>query len=82
MEDIRTRLGAIPGIERVTWSTIPLLGAGVSSILYWQGEGYDRPEQVDLFKVGPDFFATMDIPLVTGRDVIVDDCRQGTRACG
>jgi predicted permease len=80
VEDIRTRLGAVPGIERVTWSSIPLLGAGVTSVIYWQGEGFTSGEQVDQFKVGPGFFGTMGIPLVTGRDVGVDDCREGTQS--
>jgi predicted permease len=81
LDAVRARLGALPGVERVTWSSLPLLGGGVRSGILRRGDGdHATSDQVDWLTVGPGFFATLGIPLVAGRDVDASDCRNGTQS--
>ena len=75
VDEVHARLGALAGIERVTWSSKPLLGAGYTSSFFWD-EDRKAGDQVDLLTVGPGFFATLGIALVEGRDVDANDCRK------
>ncbi len=72
--EIRERLASVPGVQAVSMMRLPLLGAntGLSSV-YVPGyvptsqEGQSRMWVIDE-GVGPHFFATMQMPLVEGRD--------------
>jgi predicted permease len=65
---LRDRLAALPGVKSVTYSQEALLSNSLSSGDY-QIEG--RPDRktvhMNILDVGPDFFHTMGIPLLTGR---------------
>jgi predicted permease len=77
--DLQLRLGSIPGVRRATISNSPLVGEGTWSspvVLMGQpaptnppdGHGsLGRGQYTHVLTVGPDFFATMQIPLVAGR---------------
>ncbi|HEX8028842.1 MAG TPA: ABC transporter permease [Vicinamibacterales bacterium] len=71
------RLRAIPGVESVTLSRrVPLgfMGGGFSDVTV---EGHspsdDDPQGVSLNNVGPDYAATLKIPVVAGRDLSTGD---------
>jgi predicted permease len=70
IDDITTRLKAIAGVRAVGVSSIPLLANSVNSTgIFRQGRTY-APRQIDginNMRVSPDYFATMEMPLVAGR---------------
>jgi predicted permease len=65
------RLRAIPGVTVATWSRVPAI-AGSSSGGNVTVEGYkprnDDDAQSSLNEIGPDYFRTLGIALVTGRE--------------
>jgi len=63
--NLRQRLAALPGVIAVTYSSDALLSDSSSSSGY-QLEGRHRIH-VNLLDIGPDFFETMDIPMLAGR---------------
>ncbi len=71
VERIRKSIEALPGVRAVSASEIPML-AGSNSTSNITVEGYNAQEdedmQVDQNSVGPDFLATMGIPLLNGRE--------------
>jgi predicted permease len=71
------RVRALPGVESVSLSRrIPLgfIGGGFSDVTVEGHTVSDRdPQGVGLNNVGPDYAATMKIPLVAGRDLSVSD---------
>jgi len=70
VDSITTRLGAIPGVRAVGVSTVALLSNGASSTsIFRQGRSYS-PRQFDsinVLAISPDYFKTMEMPLVSGR---------------
>jgi len=65
---LRSEFAAIPGVRNVTLSDSPLLGAGLSGTgISVGGELFKRSSTV--LTVGPDFFTTMQIPLLRGRAI-------------
>jgi predicted permease len=71
------RVRSMPGVESVSLSRrIPLgfIGGSYSDITVdGHTESDDDPRGVGLNYVGPDYAATLQIPLVVGRDLSVDD---------
>jgi predicted permease len=71
VERIRKSIEPLPGVRAVSASEIPML-AGSNSTSNITVEGYkaqeDEDMQVDQNSVGPDFLATMGIPLLNGRE--------------
>ena len=72
---LRQEFAAIPGVRSVTLSDSPLLGSG------WSGTGVrtsstEVPRTSYVLTIGPDFFSTMQIPLLRGRGIEARD-RQG-----
>jgi predicted permease len=71
VERIRKSIEPLPGVRAVSTSEIPML-AGSNSTSNITVEGYNAQEdedmQVDQNSVGPDFLATMGIPLLNGRE--------------
>ena len=70
IDAITARLEAIPGVRAVGVSTVPLLSNSVSSTsIFRQGRSY-APRQFDsinVLAISPDYFKTMEMPLVSGR---------------
>jgi predicted permease len=69
--DIATRLQGVAGVRAVGVSSVPLLANNVSSTgIFRPGRTY-APRQSDgiyILQVSPDYFKTMEMPLVAGRD--------------
>jgi len=70
IDDITTRLKALPGVRAVGVSSVPLLANNVSSTgIFRQGRSY-APRQSDginILQISPDYFKTMEMPIVAGR---------------
>ncbi|HEY2459227.1 MAG TPA: ABC transporter permease [Candidatus Acidoferrum sp.] len=76
-QEIQRRLTALPGVEGVTWSSFPLLSGSLwTTSLKIQA----RPElyEVDTqqMNIGPQYFDTMKIPVLSGRGITLQDCRK------
>ena len=73
--DVRNRLASIPGVQSATMSNRSLFRAG------WLTEitidGAEPPPGTRLLQAGPDFFSTMQIPILQGREI---DARDGMGA--
>jgi predicted permease len=74
---LRDRLRRIPGVQSVSLSDESLINAGTGLPLTVQGESTERGDRI--LNVGPEFFRTMQIPLVAGRDFQESD-RPGSPA--
>jgi predicted permease len=64
--DLRKRVGAIPGVLNVSLSNRALFTAGFSLPIEVSGI---RAKGTHLLFVGPDFFSTMRIPVLVGREI-------------
>jgi predicted permease len=72
--DLRRRLGEVPGVRDVTLSHASLIRAGRSHPIMVDG----RPTQgTRVLWTGPQFFTTMQIEIVRGREIVEGD-RHGT----
>ncbi len=65
--DLRTRFSQIPGVRSASLSSEPLANAGWGLSLYLPGGREDPLNRV--MSVGPEFFATMQVPVLAGRDI-------------
>jgi len=68
--DIATRLQGVAGVRAVGVSSVPLLASNVSSTgIFRPGRTYAPRQSDDIYvlQVSPDYFKTMEIPLVAGR---------------
>jgi predicted permease len=79
-QEIAGRLGAIPGVSSVSFSSdIPMDGRNSMDILFAEDRAYTEGElpPVRRFKsVSPGFLATMGTPLIAGRDITWEDTYQ------
>ncbi len=67
--ELRSRFSAMPGVTSVSYSWLPLLGGGLWTTTF-RLTGNPKEEEVisDLLPIGPEFFQTMRIPLLAGRE--------------
>ena len=73
---VETTVGQLPGVERVSASTVPLVARrfwGTGGIALRGREVAPGRDDAGYSSVGPSFFATVGIPLVAGRDVRATD---------
>ena len=73
-DELLRRLGALPGVTAVSYANAILLDGSLwSSEVHLQGMQEDTRVQTNMLGVGPDYFATMHIPIVSGRTVSAND---------
>jgi macrolide transport system ATP-binding/permease protein len=66
---LRERLSQIPGVRGASFSNAPLpAGGGSKAPITAPGGSATPPVRAGLFRAGPAFFATMQIPLAAGRE--------------
>ena len=69
--DITTRVQGVPGVRAVAVSNVTLLSNSVNSTsIFVQGRTYNDDRQrdsINVLVISPDYFKTMEIPLVMGR---------------
>jgi predicted permease len=72
--DLQGRLAATPGVKSASYSILPLLSnrLGITGF-HWPGMPQDQTSMADGLAVGPNFFATMHIPFLAGRDFNASD---------
>ena len=72
--DLQSRLAETPGVKSASYSTLPLLSnqLGITGF-HWPGTAQDQISMADTLAVGPNFFATMHIPFLAGRDFSASD---------
>lgn len=75
-QQLRERLAALPGVTSATGSRVPAI-AGSNSSGNMTVDGFtprgDDDSQSSLNEVGPDYFRTMGMPLVAGREFTEND---------
>jgi predicted permease len=72
--DLQGRLAETPGVKSASYSVLPLLSnrLGITGF-HWPGMPQDQTSMADGLAVGPNFFATMHIPFLAGRDFNAPD---------
>jgi predicted permease len=71
-QELQEKLAALPGVKSVSYSWMPLLAGGrIRTSFHRPGTPADSKDQVnaDKMEVGPNFFATLRIPMQAGRDI-------------
>ena len=72
--DLQGRLTETPGVKSASYSMIPLLqGSLMATMFHWPGTPQDRQSESDTLDIGPNFFSTMKIPFVAGRNFTAPD---------
>ena len=72
--DLQARLADTSGVTSASYSILPLLSnrLGITGF-HWPGMPQDQTSMADGLAVGPNFFATMHIPFLAGRDFNASD---------
>ncbi len=82
VERLRTRFASIPGVREVSYSENGLFN-GPESAGPIAVEGYTAQSDSDMIarfdQVGPDYFGTVGIPLLLGRDISASDTAESPR---
>jgi predicted permease len=72
--DLQGRLSEMPGVKSASYSMGPLLSGGLMiTIFHWPGTPEDQISETDTLGVGPNFFETLHIPFLAGRDFNASD---------
>jgi predicted permease len=73
-QELQRRFAALPGVDGATWSRFQLLLGNLSSTKFKLLERPDSPESgVQQFGIGPNFFETLKIPILSGRTTTLND---------
>jgi len=66
--DLQQRFGAIPGVLSVSYSSDTLLSNSLwTTGFHLPGTPPEKESDADMLEIGPDFFATLKMPLLSGR---------------
>jgi putative ABC transport system permease protein len=82
VDELRERLGALPGVERVAFATrLPVQDGGTSTMVV---DGYSPPSgtgsvELTFSFVSPGYFETVGVPMRSGRGFTDSDIAGGTR---
>ena len=69
LAQVRERVAAVPGVQSVSFvDSIPLSIGGHSSDAKSEGKGEPKTVECEIYTVGTQYFATMGIPIVAGRE--------------
>jgi predicted permease len=71
LDQLKNRLAALPGVQSVALSEMPLLGNGITASMSVAIHG--QPVTVYPNSVDPGFFRTMDIPMLRGRTFLPNE---------
>ena len=72
--DLQGRLAETPGVKSASYSMMPLLSNGLMvTSFHWPGTPQDQDSEADMLGVGPNFFETLHIPFLTGRNFNASD---------
>ncbi|HEV2489539.1 MAG TPA: ABC transporter permease [Candidatus Acidoferrales bacterium] len=72
--DLQGRLAATPGVMSASYSRMPLLSGGLMiTAFHWPGTPQDQESDADVLDVGPNFFTTLHIPFLLGRNFYPSD---------
>ncbi|HEX5422060.1 MAG TPA: ABC transporter permease [Candidatus Acidoferrales bacterium] len=72
--DLQGRFAAAPGVISASYSMVPLLSNRLGIMgFHWPGTPQDQESEANTLGVGPDFFKTMGIPFLAGRDFTASD---------
>jgi predicted permease len=72
--DLQGRLAETPGVKSASYSMMPLLSNGLMiSMFHWPGAPADQTAEADTLDVGPNFFETLHIPFLAGREFSAAD---------
>jgi len=67
--DLQGRLAETPGVKSASYSMMPLLSSGLMiTVFHWPGTPEDQTAESDALDVGPNFFETLHIPFLAGRE--------------
>ncbi|HKE33864.1 MAG TPA: ABC transporter permease [Candidatus Acidoferrum sp.] len=81
--DLQGRLSGTPGVKSASYSMVPQLsGAMIATMFHWPGTPQDRQSESDVQMIGPNFFSTMQIPFVAGRNFTSSDYEIAAQAAG
>ncbi len=72
--DLQGRLAETPGVKAASYSMMPLLSNGLmGTVFHWPGTPQDQTGETDVLDVGPNFFQTLHIPFLSGREFSAAD---------
>ena len=72
--DLQGRLAETPGVKSASYSMMPLLSNGLMiTAFHWPGTPEDQTAESDALDVGPNFFGTLHIPFLAGREFSASD---------
>jgi predicted permease len=74
--ELQSRLSGLPGVTSVSYSSDTLLDGGLwTSDVKVEGRTDKATVETQMLAVGPEFFATMKIPVMTGRTLTHEDAQ-------
>jgi predicted permease len=72
--DLQGRLAETPGVKSASYSMMPLLSNGLMiTVFHWPGTPQDQTAEADTLDVGPNFFETLRMPFLAGREFSASD---------
>jgi predicted permease len=82
-ERVREQLATLPGVRGATLSNTGLFDGDSGDHISIDGSPVSDPEQLDSqwTEIGADYFRTLGIPLLRGREVSASDVARGTQVC-